>query len=63
MAENMAVAHAPVLAPRWYAVRTAHATAMVGMKVALRPTLIPTIMFVPWPVVLASAMLWTGRYL
>lgn len=39
---------------------TAIDTAIVGGNVAFIPTLTPTIMLVPWPVVLASEILWTG---
>ena len=37
----------PVLAPKWYAVKTAMATVTVGIIVAFIPTEMPMIMFVP----------------
>jgi len=56
------ISGSPVLAPRWYAVSTAHATVIDGTNVAFMPTEIPTIMLVPCPVVLASAIDCTGLY-
>ena len=50
------------LGPRWYDARPAHETVSVGIAVLRMPIAVPVMMFVPWPVVLASAMSRTGLY-